>query len=98
LIDYPGGGSAKELTSVLDAALKLDFDTVVPGHGVVTTRQELVKYRDTSIRLKNRVHQMLTQNRSRADIAKMLTDEFHYVQCHIDLSLDGLMAELKPGP
>jgi glyoxylase-like metal-dependent hydrolase (beta-lactamase superfamily II) len=98
LIDYPGGGSAKELTSVVDSALKLDFDTVVPGHGVVTTRPELVKYRDTSIRLKNRVAQMMVQKRSRADIAKMLTDEFHYGQFHIDLSLDGLMAELKPGP
>jgi len=95
LIDYPGGGSAKELPSVVDAALKLDFDAVVPGHGVVTTRQELVKYRDTAIRLKDRVHQMMTQGRSRADIAKMLTDEFHYGQFHIDFSLDGLMAELK---
>ena len=41
LIDYPGGGSAKEWTSTLDGALQLDFDTVVPGHGMVTTRQEM---------------------------------------------------------
>jgi len=95
LIDYPGGGSAKELPSVVDNALKLDFDTVVPGHGVVTTRQELVKYRDTSIRLRDRVHAMVMQNRTRAEIAKMLTDEFHYGQFHIDFSLDGLMAELR---
>jgi cyclase len=95
LIDYPGGGSAKELTSVVDKALKLDFDTVVPGHGIVVKREELVKYRDTSIRLRNRVHTFVMQSRSRAEIAKMLTDEFHYGQFHIDFSLDGLMAELK---
>lgn len=33
LIDYAGGGSAKEWTRTLDLALQLDFDTVVPGHG-----------------------------------------------------------------
>ena len=48
-----------------------------------------------NIRTRNRVHTMLTQNKSRAEIAKMLTDEFHYAQFHIDFSLDGLMAELK---
>src|SRR6478735_9441877 len=35
LIDYSGGGSAKEWAKTLDGALQLDFDTVVPGHGVV---------------------------------------------------------------
>jgi len=33
LIDYSGGGSAKEWTKTLDGALQLDFDTVVPGMG-----------------------------------------------------------------
>ncbi len=35
LIDYAGGGSARDWTGTLDGALKLDFDQVVPGHGVV---------------------------------------------------------------
>jgi len=33
LIDYPGGGSVVEWTKTLDEAMKLDFDTVIPGHG-----------------------------------------------------------------
>jgi len=41
LIDYSGGGSAKEWTKTLEGALQLDFDTVVPGHGVVTTKREM---------------------------------------------------------
>ncbi|HEX5000576.1 MAG TPA: MBL fold metallo-hydrolase [Terriglobia bacterium] len=95
LVDYPGGGSAKEWTNALNEALKLDFDVAVPGHGVVTTKAEMAKFRDTSIALKNRVHAMLVQNKSRAEIAKMLTDEFHFAQFHIDRSLDGLMVELR---
>jgi len=38
LIDYPGGGSVVEWIKTLDAAMKLDFDTVIPGHGPVTTQ------------------------------------------------------------
>ena len=30
----------------LDGALKLDFDQVVPGHGLVTTKQEMRKFRE----------------------------------------------------
>ena len=47
LIDYAGGGSAKEWTTTLDSVLQLDFDTVVPGHGDVTTKQEMRKFRDS---------------------------------------------------
>jgi cyclase len=95
LIDYPGGGSAKELPSTLEGVLRLDFDSVVPGHGTVATKADLVKYRTTAINLRNRVHTMMTQKKTKAEIAKMLTDEFHYGQFHIDFSLDGLMTELQ---
>ena len=95
LIDYAGGGSAKELPTTLEGILKLDFDSVVPGHGTVGTKAELVKFRTTAINLRNRVHTMLMQKKPKAEIAKMLTDEFHYGQFHIDFSLDGLMTELQ---
>ena len=74
LIDYAGGGSAKEWTSTLDSALQLDFDNVVPGHGVVTTKAEMRKYRDSTLRLRNRVHELVVQKKSRDDIAKVMRD------------------------
>jgi cyclase len=95
LIDYAGGGSAKELPATLERVLKLDFDAVVPGHGTVGTKADMVKFRTIAVNLRNRVHTMLTQKKTKAEIAKMLTDEFHYAQFHIDFSLDGLMAELQ---
>jgi cyclase len=33
VIDYDNGGSAIEFVSTIDAVLKLDFDTMIPGHG-----------------------------------------------------------------
>ena len=77
LIDYAGGGSAKEWTSTLDSALQLDFTNVVPGHGNVTSKAEMRKYRDSTLRLRNRVHELITQKKTRADIEKVMRAEFH---------------------
>jgi cyclase len=95
LIDYSGGGSAKEWTATVDKALKLDFATVVPGHGVVTTRAELAKFRTSTVTLRDKVHAMMVAKNSRADIEKMLRTDFHFADLHVGASLDGLMAELK---
>ena len=95
LIDYAGGGSAKEWTPTIDSVLALDFDAVVPGHGDVTTKAEMRKFRDSTVRLRTRVHDMLTQKKSKDDIAKMLQSEFHFAELHMMFSLDGLMSELR---
>jgi cyclase len=95
LVDYAGGGSAKEWTKTVDGALTLDFDAVVPGHGLVTTKQELRKFRESTMSLRTRVHDMLVTNKTRAEIEKMLRSDFHFADLHIQLSLDGMMAELR---
>ena len=95
LIDYSGGGSAKEWTKTLDSALRLDFDTVVPGHGVVTNKREMAKFRDSTVSLNKRIHEMLVQKKTRDDIAQMLRTEFHWQDLHLNRGLDGAMAELQ---
>jgi glyoxylase-like metal-dependent hydrolase (beta-lactamase superfamily II) len=95
LIDYAGGGSAKEWPKTLEAALRIDFDTVVPGHGAVTTKQEMAKFRNTTIALNNRIHELLVQKKSRDEIAKAMQSEFHWGELHMNFMLDGAMAELR---
>jgi cyclase len=95
LIDYPGGGSARDWTGTLDGALKLDFDQVVPGHGLVTTKQEMRKFRDSTLTLRNRVHDMIAQKKTKAEIEKMLRTDFKFADLHIQRSLDGMMLELQ---
>src|SRR3984885_4164306 len=95
LIDYAGGGSGKEWTSTLDAALLLPFDAVVPGHGPVTTRAEMARFRETTVALRNRVHGMMVQKKSRDEVAAMLKKEYNFAQLHLDRSLDGLMVEMQ---
>jgi glyoxylase-like metal-dependent hydrolase (beta-lactamase superfamily II) len=95
LIDYAGGGSAKEWPKTLDSALQLDFDTVIPGHGLVTTKPEMAKFRDSALHLRNRIHEMLVQKKTRDEVAAMLKTEFHWAQLHLDRGLDGAMGEMK---
>ena len=98
-IDYAAGGSAKEYTKTLDAVLQLDFDAVVPGHGAVATRQEVRKYQESAVLLRNRVHKMIQQKRTREEIARMQETEFRWTGIArqvlmIDM-FDGLIGEMQ---
>jgi cyclase len=95
LIDYPGGGSARDWTGTLDGALRLEFDQVVPGHGLVTTKQEMRKFRDSTMTLRTKVHDMIVGKKTKAEIEKMLRTDFKFADLHIQRSLDGMMLELQ---
>ena len=53
-IDYNTGGSLFGRAKTADAVLKLDFDTVVPGHGPVTNRAGFVRWRSDIDAITNR--------------------------------------------
>src|SRR5215471_17730228 len=93
LIDYSGGGSAKEWTATVDQALKLDFDTVVPGHGTVAKKADLAKYRDSTKRLTELATQAVKAGKSKADVEKMMRMEFGWQDFHVMMALDGLINE-----
>ena len=45
VIDYAGGGSAVEFVKTIGALLEVDFDTLIPGHGRLMTKQEVADYK-----------------------------------------------------
>ncbi len=94
LIDYAGGGSAKEWTATVENALKLDFDTVVPGHGNVVKKADLVAFRDSTKRLTELVTQQVKQNKSKADVEATMRKEFGWQDFHVQMALDGLIKEM----
>jgi len=97
LIDYPGGGSVGEWTKTLDEALKLDFDTVIPGHGPVTDRAGLLAYRNNVEKLRNRAAAMIREGKSQEEVGKVMIAEFGWASSGLQMqwSLPGMMAELK---
>ncbi len=53
-IDYSAHGSIVEWDQTVDKVLKLDFDTVIPGHGPVAKKADLMKWRTTIATLRTR--------------------------------------------
>jgi glyoxylase-like metal-dependent hydrolase (beta-lactamase superfamily II) len=97
LIDYAGGGSVVEWTKTLDEVLKLDFDTVIPGHGNVTNKAGLQTYRDNIEKLRNRVTGLIREGKTQADVASAMTAEYGWAANSLQQqwSVPGLMVELK---
>ena len=97
LIDYPGGGSLLEWTKTLDEAMKLDFDTVIPGHGPVTNKAGLLAYRNSVDKLRIRAAELIREGRSQEDVGKVMIAEFGWAADSMQMqwSLPGMMKELK---
>ena len=97
LVDYNGGGSVVEWTKTLDGVLKLDFDTVIPGHGPVTNKAGLQTYRDNIVKLRERVTKEIRSGKSQAEIAKFMETEYQWAPNSLQQqwSVPGFMTELK---
>jgi glyoxylase-like metal-dependent hydrolase (beta-lactamase superfamily II) len=97
LIDYPGGGSVVEWTKTLDEAMKLDFDTVIPGHGPVTNKAGLMAYRNNVEKLRNRAAGLIREGKSQEEVGKIMIAEFGWQPTGLQMqwSLPGMMMELK---
>jgi glyoxylase-like metal-dependent hydrolase (beta-lactamase superfamily II) len=101
LIDYPGGGSLNEWIKTIDAATAaLDFDKVIPGHGVVTDRAGLKAYRDNVVKMRTEITALIKQGKSQEEVRAHLATLYPNVYTNPNSlqnqwSLPGFMTELK---
>jgi cyclase len=100
LIDYPGGGSLLEWPKTLDTVMgdkSLDFDTVIPGHGPVSKKADLLTYRNNAEKMRTRVQTLIREGKSQDDVAKVMTAEYNWQPGSLNMqwSLPGMMTELK---
>ncbi len=98
LVDYGGGGSIVEWTKTLDAAMKLDFDTVIPGHGPVTDRAGLLSYRNSVEKLRDCVSRLIREGKGQEDIRNALMADYGWETDSLNMQWDlpGFMTELNP--
>lgn len=68
-VDYAQGGSFLEWTGTLDRVLELDFDTVIPGHGPVSTKDDLVKFRADLEAMRDRIAELIRFGATKAQVA-----------------------------
>ena len=67
-VDYAQGGSFLDWTRTLDGALTLDFDTVIPGHGPVSTHADVVKFRADLEAMRTRVADLIHGGASKQQV------------------------------
>jgi glyoxylase-like metal-dependent hydrolase (beta-lactamase superfamily II) len=69
-IDIANGGSLKGMLEALDATMRAArADTrLVPGHGTIIKRTDLVPYRDMIFAIQGKVQQMIAQGKTREEV------------------------------
>jgi glyoxylase-like metal-dependent hydrolase (beta-lactamase superfamily II) len=78
-IDTANGGTLKGALEGIDALYKMSKpDTkLIPGHGTIISREDLIPYRDMMMTIRTRVAQMIAQGKSQQDVlAAKLTKDF----------------------
>lgn len=105
-IDYAQGGSFFEWSRTLEGALTLDFDTVIPGHGPVSTRDDVVKFKADLEAMRGRLAGMVREGKSKDEVVKTLEADYGWratgcppspptAGCLQFQQADALMSELK---
>lgn len=75
-VDYVQGGSFFEWSKALEGVLTLDFDTVIPGHGPVSTRADLLKFKSDLETMRSRLAGLVRSGSSKPQIVKILEDDY----------------------
>jgi glyoxylase-like metal-dependent hydrolase (beta-lactamase superfamily II) len=75
-IDRANGGSLGQWITTLDGVLKLDFDTAIPGHGPVLTKDNIRTFRQNLVTLQQRLIAVVKAGAKKEELAKRLeTDD-----------------------
>jgi cyclase len=105
-VDYAQGGSFLDWTGTLDGALTLDFDTVIPGHGPVSTRDDVVKFRADLQTMRDRIAGMVRRGAVKSEVVATLEADYGWratgcppapptAGCLQFQQADAMIAELK---
>jgi cyclase len=105
-VDYAQGGSFFDWTKTLDGALRLDFDAVIPGHGPVSTKEDVVKFRADLETMRNRLVSLIKEGKTKEDILNVLEADYGWrakgcppspptAGCLQFQQSDAMMAELR---
>ncbi len=91
-IDYANGGSSDAWMKTIDGILSLDFDTVIPGHGAISKRADLVRWKAEFETVRSQVREMTRQGKKPDEVATLLK-----VSDLPGWNIAGLFAKSLPG-
>ena len=105
-VDSSQGGSLMDWTKTLDGALSLDVDAVIPGHGPVSTKDDVRAFRAGVAAMQTRLRDLVRAGASKDSFAKTIEMEYGWRAtgcppspptggCLQYQQLDALMRELR---
>lgn len=71
-IDYNNGGSALEWDDTLNSVLQLEFDLIIPGHGDLAERDDLIQWKEDFETYRSRVDDLRREGRTAEQIAETI--------------------------
>jgi glyoxylase-like metal-dependent hydrolase (beta-lactamase superfamily II) len=66
-VDYSSGGSGVAWPATIDRVLELDFETVIPGHGPILKRADLVQWKQSWEKLREDLRTLKRDGRSKEE-------------------------------
>ena len=97
-MDYGNGGSLTEWIGTLDKVLQLDFDSAIPGHGPVLSKDDIRTFRRKLVTLRQRAEELVKSGVRRTEfMPKLKTDDLNwpFAKERIDPLYDELAATGK---
>jgi glyoxylase-like metal-dependent hydrolase (beta-lactamase superfamily II) len=95
IVNYGDGGSWSDLGRTLDEVAKLDFDTLIGGHGPALTRAEFLKYRDRIAAIRERFRGLNRERKTQDEITQTLIKEFNWGTGPAAGNIPGMLQELR---
>lgn len=95
IVNYGDGGGWNDLGRTLDEVAKLDFDTLIGGHGPVLTRAEFLKYRDRIAAIRERFRALNRERTAQDEITQTLLKEFNWGTGPAAGNIPGMLQELR---
>ena len=101
-IDYGNGGSSKGWVSTMNNILALDFDTAIPGHGVIMDRSDVVNFRNQMEAVRARMADLIRSGTPKSQAAdRIKTADLSWTMAENGLfmqrSIPGLYDEIAAG-
>lgn len=75
-VDYAQGGSFFDWSKTLDGALQLDFDTVIPGHGPVSTKEDVVRFKQDLETMRTRLVGLVRKSKTKENMVRVLETDY----------------------
>ena len=95
IVNYGDGGSWSDLGRALDEVARLDFDTLIGGHGPPLTKAQFLEFRDRIAAIRERVRALNRERKSQDEITQTLLKEFNWGTAPAAGNIAGMMQELR---